>query len=43
MHKPSPEQLDNFHDTVDKIANVGIVVTLASIVFLIIKAIVTCG
>jgi hypothetical protein len=38
-HKPTPEQLDNFHNTVDKIANVGIVVTVVGILFLIIKAI----
>lgn len=42
MHKPTPEQLDQFHHTVDKIANVGIVVTVLGILFLIIKAIVTC-
>lgn len=39
MHKPTPEQLDSFHNTVDKIANVGIIVTVLGILFLIIKAI----
>ena len=42
MHKPTPQQLDNFHDTVDKIANVGIIVTVCLLVLIIIKAIVTC-
>lgn len=37
--QPTKRQLDNFHDTVDKICNYAIVMCVVGIVLLIIKAI----
>jgi hypothetical protein len=40
--QPTKRQLDNFHDTVDKICNYGIVVTIVGMILLTIKAIFIC-
>ena len=37
--QPTKRQLDNFHDTVDKICNAVIVVTVIGIILLTIKAV----